>query len=129
MKSIKPGRGPSMMSAIGSAAVALFGVFWTMGALWMGAPFFFPLFGVVFVLLGIAQAVYSFRNATSENRYSAFDITDGHEEPDPLHERYHRPKEPPASAQDSRRGSYCTTCGARAEEDHVYCKACGKKLG
>ena len=55
-----------------------------------GRPFFFPLFGVVFIIMGIVQAVYHFKNATSKNRYSAFDITDAHEETDPLNERFGR---------------------------------------
>lgn len=31
MKSVKPGRGPSAMNAVGSIAVGIFGVFWTIG--------------------------------------------------------------------------------------------------
>ena len=87
MKSIKPGRGPSAMGGIGSAAAALFGVFWTLAAASMGAPVFFVLFGIVFILLGVVQAIYHFRNATGENRYSEFDIVDSDEEPDPLDPR------------------------------------------
>ena len=68
MKSIKPGRGPSMMGGIGSVAAVLFGVIWTFAAASMGAPFFFPLFGLVFIGVGIANAVYSFKNATGDNR-------------------------------------------------------------
>ena len=77
MKSIKPGRGPSAMGAMGSIVAAVFGLIWTGAAVSMGAPIFFPLFGVVFVIMGIVQAVYNFKNATSENRYSEFDIVDG----------------------------------------------------
>ena len=32
MKSIKPGRGPSMMGAIVGIAIAVFGILWTIGA-------------------------------------------------------------------------------------------------
>ena len=39
MKSIKPGRGPSMMGGVGSVIAAIFGVFWTIGAVQMGARF------------------------------------------------------------------------------------------
>ena len=61
MKSVKPGRGPSAMGAVGSVIVVIFGIFWTITAASMGAPFFFPLFGVLFVILGIVQAVYHFK--------------------------------------------------------------------
>ena len=84
MKSIKPGRGPSAMGAVGSIFSAIFGIIWTIAAASMGAPVFFWLFGVVFVILGIVQAIYNFKNATGENRYSEFDIVDSTEEPDPL---------------------------------------------
>ena len=90
MKSVKPGRGPSMMGGIGSIFAAVFGLIWTCGAASMGAPGFFLLFGVVFIGIGVVNAVYSFKNATGENRYSDFDIVDSHEEPDPLNERFGR---------------------------------------
>ena len=38
MKSIKPGRGPSMMGAVGAAFAVVFGIIWTMAAASMGAP-------------------------------------------------------------------------------------------
>lgn len=88
MKSIKPGRAPSMMNAFGSAAAAVFGVFWTIMAVSMGAPIFFALFGVIFVVLGIVQAVYNYKNATGKDRFSTFDITDDSEEADPLDEYF-----------------------------------------
>ena len=52
MKSVKPGRGPSAMGAVGSVIAVIFGIFWTITAASMGAPFFFPLFGVLFIILG-----------------------------------------------------------------------------
>ena len=88
MRSIKPGRGPSGMGALGSIIAVIFGIFWTIMAVSMGAPVFFPIFGILFVILGIVQAVYHFKNATGKNRYSAFDITEEGEEPDPLEERF-----------------------------------------
>lgn len=39
VKSIKPGRGPSAMSAIGSVFAVVFGIFWTIMSAKMGAPF------------------------------------------------------------------------------------------
>lgn len=88
MKSIKPGRRRSRYNAVGAVIGIVFGIIWTIAALSMGAPFFFPLFGLVFISMGVYNAVYNYRNATSENRYSEFDITDENEEPDPLNERY-----------------------------------------
>lgn len=54
----------------------------------MGAPISFSIFGVLFVIVGIVQAVYNFKNAAGKKRYSAFDIVDGEEEPDPLNQRF-----------------------------------------
>ena len=44
----------------------------------------FPLFGVIFVIFGIAMAVYHFTNATAKKRMSILDVTAPGEEPDPL---------------------------------------------
>ncbi len=140
MKSIKPGRGPSMMGAFGSAAVTVFGIFWTIMAMSMGAPVFFALFGVVFVLMGIAQTVYNLKNATGKERFSAFDITDSTEEPDPLNEYFAGKMTGVDSAcQDDddrlndigtlyRETSFCPYCGSEAEADFQFCAKCGKKL-
>ena len=86
MKSIKPGRGPSMMGAIVCIAIAVFGVLWVImasditssfpGSSSLGGEFvfeesmtldtygspmnsigsIFPLFGVIFVVIAIALA-------------------------------------------------------------------------
>ena len=45
MKSIKPGRRRSRYNAVGAVIGIVFGIIWTIAALSMGAPFFFPLFG------------------------------------------------------------------------------------
>lgn len=140
MKSIKPGRGPSMMGAIVGIAIAVFGILWTIGAadmtsgmdgsmyageMGMGAiDVIFPLFGIVFVIIAIAGAVYHFKNATGKNRYSDYDIVDGDEEPDPLNKRFG----PNGSDDENNRISFCPYCGNRTENDHEYCNRCGKKL-
>ena len=100
MRSIKPGRGPSKMAGFGSLFAAAFGVIWTLLAAGSGAPVLFCLFGVLFVVWGVVQAVYNFRNAGSRNRYSAFDITDEHEEPDPLNQRFDGSSDAPAQGED-----------------------------
>lgn len=131
MKSIKPGRGPSFMGGIGSAAAAVFGVIWTLFALSMGAPVIFALFGVVFVAMGVMQAIYNFKNATSKDRYSSFDITSDSEEPDPLNERFGRQEDepfPPTLGGNEENGNFCPYCGAKIKPDYEFCKQCGKKI-
>ena len=131
MKSVKPGRGPSMMSGVSSIAAALFGIFWMIIAASMGAVFMVP-FGLIFVGLAIAGAVYNFKNATSKNRYSAFDITDNREEPDPLNEVFNQQDhdKSPDIATDTGNGSskFCPYCGASAGDGFVFCNKCGKDL-
>ena len=67
MKHIKPGRGPSAMGALGSVIAVVFGIFWTVSAASMGAPISFSIFGVLFVIVGIVQVVYNFKNAAGKN--------------------------------------------------------------
>ena len=126
MKSIKPGRGPSMMGGLGSIFAGVFGVIWTMAAVQMGAGIF-ALFGVVFIVFAVLQAVYQFKNATGENRYSVFDITEDGEEPDPLEKRM-APPSSPAEENKEPGGNFCPYCGAPAEKDYDFCHRCGKKL-
>jgi len=79
------------MSAVGGVVAVVFGIFWTVLAftITQGSPFpfvhfFFPLFGVLFVIMGIAKVIYAISNATRPDRFSELDITTGSEEPDPL---------------------------------------------
>ena len=129
MKSIKPGRGPSMMNAVGSLIGIVFGIIWTCAAASMGAPGFFPLFGLVFIGIGVVNAIYSFKNATGDNRYSAYDIVDEDEEPDPLNEHFRRqcddvPPDPPADGS----ARFCPYCGGPIQGDYAYCPHCGRSL-
>lgn len=142
MYSIKPGRGPSLGSAIGGIVAAVFGVFWTISAASMGAPGIFVLFGIVFVLAGIAGAIYNFHNATAQNRFSNYDITHHHEESDPLSDAFgHSLRRPPTQrsshATDTREptgqprryeGDYCPFCGAAVQDNFDYCPSCGKDI-
>lgn len=126
MKSVKPGRGPSFKGGIIGIFVALFGVVWTILAVSSGAGFM-GVFGLIFVVIAVIQTVYNFKNATSENRYSEFDITDDGEEIDPWNERFGAKKEVNRE-QKSQGSGYCPYCGARADEDYSFCRSCGKKL-
>lgn len=125
MKSIKPGRGPSFIDGIVSICAGVFGLIWSIIAVRIGAgPF--ALFGVVFIIISIVNAVYSFKNATGKNRYSAFDITDGNEEPDPLNERFGTQRT--NDEEGHKTGKYCPYCGSKIENDYKFCNDCGKKL-
>lgn len=125
MKSIKPGRGPSMMGGIVGIFMIGFGILWTVLA--AQASVIFALFGVLWTGVAIANTVYNFKNATGKNRYSAFDITDAQEEPDPLNQRFgdSQPASQPKADMDS---SFCPYCGTPVAEDFEYCNHCGKKL-
>lgn len=131
MKSVKRGRGPSFMGGVAAVAAALFGVFWIVMAVSMGAWFMAP-FGLIFVGVAVFNAIYNFKNATGKNRYSEFDITDENEEPDPFNERFGRKddydyteKKSFSQSNDSR---YCPYCGNPVSKDFEYCNICGKKL-
>lgn len=120
MRSIKRGRGPSMMGGIAEVGAAVFGVIWTLFALEMGAPPLFAAFGVVFVIMAVAGAVYQFSNATAKKRHSLFDIVEDEEEPDPLNERF--------SDVGGKRYAYCPACGERLEQTDRFCSRCGRKI-
>lgn len=154
MKRVKPGRGPSMMSAAGSVFAAIFGVVWTILAISMGAPFFFPLFGIFFIVMAAVQGFYHYKNATGKERYSAFDIVDDTEEGDPLDrwarqdedesrdddrrkfdvhiidrcEDGRRAGEPAEDGEEEVEVNFCPYCGAKAEKAFRFCQSCGKRL-
>ncbi len=115
MKSIKPGRGPSKFSAFTSVCAAIFGIFWIIVACSLGGFIMVP-FGLIFIAIAIGSAVYNYKNATRKNRYSAFDIVDSGEEPDPLNQRY------------SGNTKYCPYCGEKLEGDFNFCPKCGREV-
>ena len=126
------------MGGISSVAAAAFGVVWTLIVVSARGPWFMALFGVIFIALAVAQAVYNFKNATSKNRYSSFDVVDSNEEPDPFNERFGNQSSTGSmgdrdddsglldQAEDGHK--YCPYCGAETEPDYEYCASCGKKL-
>ena len=122
MKSIKPGRGPSMIGGIMGIFMILFGIVWTAIASRLNPIML--VFGILWTGIAIVQTVYSFKNATSQNRFSQVDITDAEEETDPLQEKYGENKDKPVSE----KVRFCPYCGAPAEGDFQYCPKCGKKL-
>ncbi len=124
MKSIKPGRGPSMMGGVMGIFMIGFGILWTIMA--ARASGVFALFGVLWTGIAIVQTIYNFKNATNKNRYSVYDITDEKEEPDPLNQRFG----PAADAEETEGqgdNNYCPYCGKAVEDDFNFCSGCGKK--
>ncbi|MBQ8752884.1 MAG: zinc ribbon domain-containing protein [Clostridia bacterium] len=125
MKSIKPGRGPSMMGGIAGIFMIGFGILWTV--ITAQGSGIFALFGVLWTGIAVVMTVYNFRNATGKNRYSQFDITEGDEEPDPLNERFGESREPEKAGEESD-SRFCPYCGTPVHKDFSYCNSCGKKL-
>lgn len=123
------------MGAAGSIAISVFGIFWTIMAFTItrDAPFpiglFFPAFGILFVGIGIFQAIYHFKNATSKQRMSLFDITDSREEGDPLNLRFGQEAMTSMESQEeSPSHAFCPYCGQGVKQGFQYCPKCGKKL-
>ncbi|MBN2851334.1 MAG: zinc ribbon domain-containing protein [Clostridia bacterium] len=140
MKSIKPGRGPSGMSFVGAIVAVVFGLFWTIGAASLarnipgGFGMIFPLFGIIFIILGIVQAVYHYKNATGKDRFSIMDITESGEEGDPS-DRWIKneaveedKKENGNDEKKELRFEFCPYCGIKLEDEYIYCPSCGKEM-
>ncbi len=125
MKHIKPGRGPSMMSGVVGIFMIGFGILWTVIA--AQASGIFALFGVLWTCIAIGMTIYNFKNATGKNRYSAYDITDSNEEPDPLNQRFGNAQESKPKQNDVD-NKFCPYCGTAVQGDYEFCNNCGKKL-
>ena len=128
MKQIKRGRAPSFTAGIIGIITVLFGLIWT----FLVGSIFPPmaLFGILFIIIGIWNTVYNFKNATGENRYSEFDIVDETEEPDPLNLRYGKKTQNAIEVNftDVGKTHYCPYCGASASGNYKYCSNCGRQL-
>lgn len=125
MKSIKPGRGPSMLGGVTGIFMIGFGILWTVLA--AQASGIFALFGVLWTGVAVVTTVYNFKNATRKNRYSAYDITDANEEPDPLNECFGNPQTDTQKRSDAD-NNFCPYCGTEVADDFAFCNNCGKKL-
>ena len=125
MRSIKPGRGPSMMGGVIGIFMIGFGILWTIMA--AQASVIFALFGVLWTGIAVVTTVYNFKNAAGKNRYSVYDVTDGKEEPDPLNERFGNPQ---SETQETSNvdNKFCPYCGTPVAEDFDFCNNCGKRL-
>lgn len=125
MKSIKPGRLPSMMSGIIGIFMVCVGIVWIV--LTIGHSPFFALFGVFWTGIALAMTIYNFKNATGKNRYSTYDITEEGEETDPFNERFGNQPTPSPHRQlvDNK---FCPFCGTPVAGNFDFCNNCGKKL-
>ena len=124
MKSIKPGRAPSLLSGVIGIIMVLFGIFWTVMASDFGG--IMMVFGVLWTLIALVITIFNIKNGTAKKRYSMYDITDDKEEADPLNERFKEKKDD--AKDDGNDSKYCPYCGAKVEETYEYCNKCGKKL-
>ncbi len=129
MKSIKPGRGPSAMGAVGSVIAIVFGIFWTIQAGTMGAPGFFVLFGIMFIGVGIVKFIYNYKNATEKDRMSIYDITDENEEIDPFDELINKKENESTNDVNKVEDNYkyCPYCGQKIKEEFKFCPSCGRE--
>lgn len=114
-----------MMSGVIGIFMVCFGILWTV----MAAQFhiFIALFGVLWTCIALAITIYNFKNATGKNRHSAYDITEGNEEPDPLNQRFGATGNTPQNKADTN-SKFCPYCGTPVALDFEYCNHCGKKL-
>ncbi|RVU55489.1 zinc ribbon domain-containing protein [Anaerosphaera multitolerans] len=158
MKKIKKGRGPSFLRFLGSIAAIIFGIFWTVLAFSLTTNlrssegtlkligYAFPLFGIVFILMGIFEAIYNYRNAVSKKRFSEYDIVEDDEEDDtftlfsknkksqkerdrdPIYEEDYKHMDFENTSPGFQFKKYCTECGTPLEKDYKYCPECGKKI-
>ena len=124
MKSIKPGRAPSLLSGVIGIIMVLFGIFWTVMASDFGG--IMMVFGILRTLIALVITIFNFKNGTAKKRYSMYDTTDDKEEADPLNERFKEKKDDVKD--DGNDSKYCPYCGAKVEKTYEYCNKCGKKL-
>lgn len=129
MKSIKPGRMTSFQGFVGSIIAIVFGIFWLFIVTSFmfenedipKAIFFaFAFFGVIFIVIGIVNAVVEYKNAFSKNRYSLLDVVDSSEEKDPF--LFEKDTAPVHNL------NYCPHCGTPIQKDYNFCPGCGKKI-
>lgn len=135
MKSMKGGRGPSVIRA-----VALFGIaVLAMVALGQsGTPGSVAYAGVkyertslllvIFILMAICGGIWFLYRAFAQNRPSETDVTGGDEEPDQLNEHSRSENDAESTEKEAAGGRYCPGCGQAVPEDANFCSHCGKEL-
>lgn len=125
MKSLKPGRKPSQINAVGSIIVAVFGVLWCIMAGVMGIWFVLP-FGLFFIGFSIYNAFYHIHNAMSEaeDRDSIVDIVDSETKQD-IHKSATNES---IKMRSECRKIFCPYCGNSVDDTFLFCPKCGKVL-
>jgi hypothetical protein len=87
---------------------------------------------VIFVVVGIGQVIYNFKNATGKERFSIMDIVDKEEEGDPADRWISNEMASNGSEGDSTLDSgqfnYCPYCGYKLDSAYMYCPKCGKSV-
>ena len=137
--SVKPGRATAAQGVIGGVFGMIFGVIWTVAAVSMGAPWFFGLFGIFFVVMIGVSTFVNYKNVTGDNRFSEYDIVDINDEPDPWDKKFRGGEEEYRLREDcghvhmtgadcEGKTRFCPYCGTAAKQDFEFCKNCGKKL-
>ena len=137
--SVKRGRVRSAQSVAGGIFAMVFGVIWTVGAASIGAPWFFSLFGLLFIASAGYNTYIAYKNTTGDNRFSEFDVVEMDSEPDPWDEKFRQNKDRYSINEscghiekDTEAHScavrFCPYCGIEAESDYEFCKSCGRKL-
>jgi len=83
----------------------------------------------LFIIIGIVQAVYNYKNATRKNRYSIVDITDSTEESDPSDGWIKKDNDENRELKNFEGAiNYCPYCGEKLERGYMYCPKCGKSI-
>ncbi|HOM86711.1 MAG TPA: zinc ribbon domain-containing protein [Spirochaetota bacterium] len=130
MKSIKLGKATSFGGFVASIIAIIGGIGWTLLVISLFSQrnemenpvfYFFVLFGIIFIGVGIAIAVFSYKNLHSKNGYSLYDIVDSSEEKDAFHSSWD-------STAAKGTMNYCPHCGTSLRQDFIFCPGCGKKL-
>lgn len=130
MYSIKPGRGPSLMGALGGIVVAIFSIAISVIAASEGGPSIFIFFPATFAIFAIIGVIYNFYNATQKDRMSTLDITTDGEESDPVAQAMgHAPTARHAEGNGRQlAGNFCPFCGSSVSAQFKFCPQCGKGI-
>jgi hypothetical protein len=128
--SVKPGRGPSVLSGVFAIVFGLFSFFLVADVSANGAPGAFVAMAYLIGVFAIVGGIYQLYNAGARNRMSALDITTGGEEPDPISEAIGRRSEAPkhAGATPQAGANFCPHCGTQLGPDFKFCPSCGKRI-
>ena len=103
-----------------------FVIFWISKAIQMGAPGFMVFFGIVFLIVILANVFRGLYNATSKNRISEYDITTKVEESDPMDRLVRDSETVDSSGSGLTAKRFCPFCGAEHDANARFCPKCGK---